>query len=98
MKLEITPQRAKDALIGQLKRDSAHVLDLLNWGSWTLVAEFAEKLRENALAVRRLEMTPEGLGQQEMKDLIVPRASAEFLNFEAGFLHQSPDLKQAANR
>lgn len=79
---EITPERAKLALVVQVQIDSRTLSDCLHWGSWTVAAELAAKIASTAQAIRVLELIPEGLGQQEMTDLLVrPKDQCEFIDF-----------------
>jgi len=100
MKLEITPERAKDALIVHLKRDLAHTFDLVQWGSWTVAAEYAGRCKEASEAIRRLEMTPEKFEQQDLLDLVVPPPprQAEIFSFSRDVIHSSAVGVQAASR
>ena len=59
MKTEMTPERAKAVLIAKLAKDSAHIADLVRWGSWTLAAEYAESVAADAKAVREIEQMPD---------------------------------------
>jgi len=59
MKTEISPERAKRALIAKLSKESAHIADLVRWGAWTLAAEYAASVAADALAVRSIELLPE---------------------------------------
>lgn len=94
----ITPEKARVALIGQMKRESGHLLDCIQFESFTLVAELAQRVAEQARAIVALEKMPEGIGQQEMKDLLVPPTPQAELRIFGGGAFARPQPEQAAHR
>lgn len=95
----ITHEQAQRALEGQIKRETGHLVDLVSFGTWTVVAEYAESIAKAARGIVALSKTPENFGQQEMRDLLVPPPAVDRqLKIFGGGALARPSVERAASR
>jgi len=87
----VTPEAAKAVLIAKLAKQSAHIADLIRWGSWTIAAEICDSIAADARAVRALELLPQEPSEKqwEFDAFNTSRVSTQLPIFSPAVSHHS---------